>query len=682
MPVQFIKGVGPKRAKILEEASIATLNDLVYFLPSRYEDRTKIVPIEKLLADEFQLAKGNVKSLGLFRTPGGMRIFKMKIEDGSGILECLWFNQPFMKRYFKVGDEVILYGKAKLFKNFQMANPEYEIISSEKDKLIHTQRIVPKYPEKKSVSSRFLRSIIFKALEKFSNSFKETLPVNLRAKYKLADIKFAVNNIHFPESFNNLSMAYRRLIFEEFFLLEIAIALQKKEIKSADGISHKISQLYEKFKNNLPYKLTKGQLKAVSDIEADMKSGRSMNRLLEGDVGSGKTVVCSHALILSVANGYQAAIMAPTEILARQHYFTLSELFMKFNLNLRLLTSSTSKNEKEDIKNALKNGNCDIVIGTHALLEEDINFKKLGVVVVDEQHKFGVSQRALIREKGGNPDVLIMTATPIPRSLALTIYGELDISVMRDKPPGRAVVRTYWVEESRREKVYSFLKEEIKKGRQIYIVYPRIEKDENSEIKAAEDMYEKLKNNEFKDFKIGLIHGRLSSEEKEKVFSSFKNHKIDILVSTIVIEVGIDIENASCMVIENAERFGLAQLHQLRGRVGRGEYDSYCILISNPKSKEAALRIKALTESKDGFDIAEADLEMRGQGEFFGTKQHGLPEIRFGNIVSDSEILEEARREAFFIVGVDPDLSGEKNLIIKENLKRRFGKNIDFIKIG
>ncbi len=683
-PVQFIKGVGPKRAKcLLEEASIATLGDLFYYLPSRHEDRSELISIKDLKVDEAQLVKGKVLLSGVWRSKSGMNIFKMVVSDNTARLEALWFNQPFLKKYFKVGDEVVLYGKVQLFKVKQMTNPEFEIVSLDKDKFLHSLRIVPKYHETKTIGSRFLRSVIHEALNKFSNQLEENLPVNLRAKYKLADIKFAISNIHFPASINNLSMAYRRLIFEEFFLLELAIALKKIEIKSEAGIKHSLEgELYDNFKRNIKLVLTKSQLEAVADIEKDMRSERPMNRLLEGDVGSGKTVVSAHALALSVSNGFQAAILAPTEILARQHYVTLNEFFMKLDADIRLLVGGTSSEEKKTIKDDLKKGECDIIIGTHALLEEDIEFQKLGAVVVDEQHKFGVTQRQAILSKGTSPDVLIMTATPIPRSLALTIYGDLDISILKDKLPGRVDTQTYWVEESRRKKVYDFIKEEVKKGRQAYIVYPKIEAGEISDTKSALLMYSELKDSEFKDLKVGLIHGRLSSKEKEKVFFDFKKGKVDILVSTVVIEVGIDVENATIMVIENAEMFGLAQLHQLRGRVGRGEHESYCILISNPKSEEARRRIKAITDSRDGFDIAEEDLKLRGSGEFFGTKQHGVPELRFGDIIRDAKILEEARLEAFEIVKNDPGLNESRNIVLKESLKSRFGKNIDFIKVG
>ena len=511
----------------------------------------------------------------------------------------------------------------------------------------------------------------------------------MRARRKLVDLRFALRNIHFPSSFENLDRAYRRLVFEEFFILQAALALKKKDLKTTSpGIRHNLyAGLMEQFKKLFPFELTQAQLKALNEIQMDMASPRPMNRLLEGDVGSGKTAVAIYSLLLTVQNGNQAAFMAPTEILARQHYVTISELLMPLGVNTRLLISGLKSEKKIEIKDEIQKGDVDIAIGTHALIWEDVNFRKLGLVVVDEQHKFGVTQRDSLRKKGPSPDVLVMTATPIPRTLALTVYGDLDISVIKELPRGRYPITTYHLSENKRDSVYQFIREEIKKGRQTYIVYPRIWKNKNAstktgDLKAATDMYNKFQDEVFPDLKVELLHGRMSTKEKEDVMKKFKNKKTDILVSTTVIEVGIDVPNASVMVVENAERFGLSQLHQLRGRIGRGDYLSYCILLGNPQTEAAKKRFYTMTETQDGFKVAEEDLELRGPGEFFGTRQHGIPELRFGNILKDFDIMEEARSEAFGLVREDPRLEDPRNAFIKTTLKRRFSGKLDLIHVG
>ncbi|MDD5496138.1 MAG: ATP-dependent DNA helicase RecG, partial [Candidatus Omnitrophica bacterium] len=504
--------------------------------------------------------------------------------------------------------------------------------------------------------------------------------------------RFAINNIHFPVTFDNLDKAYRRIVFEEFFTLQLALALKKKgaRLKEAAASFNVKGELSEAFLKGLPFELTGGQKKAITEIEHDVSSDRPMNRLLEGDVGSGKTVVAAYALALAAQNGFQGVMMAPTEVLARQHFISLSELLMPLGVNTALLVQGIDPKTKERICSDIREGRINVIVGTHAIIQEAVAFKALGLAVIDEQHKFGVTQRAVLKHKGRNPHILIMTATPIPRTLALTVYGDLDISVIREMPKGRKAIATYWVEEDKRSEVYAFVKEELGKGRQAYVVCPLIESSElgvrNLEFrdkrKSAVDVYEKLKDEVFGNFEVGLLHGRMSSKEKEKVMKDFKKGKIGILVSTIVIEVGIDIPNATVMLVENAERFGLAQLHQLRGRVGRGEHESYCILLADPGTDAARERLKAVEGTFDGFEIAQADLDIRGPGEFFGTRQHGLPEIRFGNIMKDFDIMEIARKEAFSLVAKDPGLREEHHRRLKESLTARFRGKLELVNVG
>jgi len=672
-PVRYLKGVGPKKALLLGHLGVNTIGDLLYYLPRRYEDRSKFCLIKDLKVGEHHTVKGKVLTAGVFETKRRIPVFQIAIGDSTGILYCVWFNMPFLKKAFEKGQTIIIYGKVERYGKLQVNHPDYEIMQTESDS-IHMGRIVPVYSLTEDVSQRYLRGLVYDAVTNYAPHLTETLPTHIRAKRKMVDINFAMKNIHFPVSFGNLEKSYKRLVFEEFFLLQVALAKKKHGRKEeATGVRHNLdTNLLDTFKDLVPFELTEEQLKAIKEVEKDMASDKTMNRLLEGDVGSGKTIVALYALLLTVKNGYQGAIMAPTEILARQHYITMSELLMPIGINVRLLISGIPKDKKDEIKDEIKTGEVDVVIGTHALIQEDVAYNKLGLIVVDEQHKFGVKQRTLFKGKGQNPDVLIMTATPIPRTLALTVYGDLDISIIKQLPHGRRPITTFWVEEEKRSMVYEFIREEVKKGRQVYIVYPRILEKRDSNLKAATSMYEKISGEVFPDLKVGIVHGKMSSSEKEDVMKKFKKSDFDILISTVVIEVGIDISNTSVMVIENAERFGLAQLHQLRGRIGRGHHESYCILLGNPTNESAEKRLSKMIETQDGFEIAEEDLDIRGPGEFFGTRQHGLPELRVGNLVKDFAIMEDARKEAFELVSKDPALNDPRNVTIKRNIMNRF----------
>jgi len=689
-PVRYIKGVGPKKAESLSALGINTIEDIIYYLPSRYEDRSNFTRIRDLRIGEPQTIRGRITTLGDKITRAGMRLFQMAITDQSGTVGAVWFRQPYLKNNFKVGDEVILYGKVELYERVQIIQPEYEIVKDGSADFIHIGRIVPIYSVTSELTQKYFRSLTFAAISKFCKSVQERLPTCIMARQHMVDAKFAAHNIHFPANFEALEKAYRRIVFEEFFMLQLALAMRRKDLKSkARGLGHSLGgEVMEQFKKSLPFELTGAQKKAIADIERDMSSARPMNRLVEGDVGSGKTIVAAYALVLTVQNGFQGVIMAPTEILARQHFIGLSELLMPLGINVSLLVGGLDREKRDSIYSDIREGRVDIIVGTHAIIQESVEFKRLGLAVIDEQHKFGVEQRAILKQKEYIPHIMVMTATPIPRTLALTVYGDLDISIIKELPKGRKPIVTYWVDEKKRASMYKFAREELQKGRQAYIVCPLIEEGEgsrgrtqenlfNKDVQNATKMFDEIRKNIFPDFETGLLHGRMASKDKEKTMKDFKKGKIKILVSTVVIEVGIDVPNATIMIVENAERFGLSQLHQLRGRIGRGEHESYCILLADPKTDEARERLKAIEGTLDGFQIAEADLNIRGPGEFFGIRQHGLPEIRFGNILKDFDIMERARKEAFELVARDPDLKEDHHRLLREALMSRFKEKIE-----
>ncbi|MCX5668103.1 MAG: ATP-dependent DNA helicase RecG [Candidatus Omnitrophica bacterium] len=703
--VRYIKGVGPKKSEYLAKVGLNTIEDILYYLPKRYEDRSSVTAIKDLRSGESRTIQGEIASLSSRTGRSGASIFQAVVSDPTGSIHAVWFNQPYLRDMLKAGDKVVLYGKVERYDRLQMVQPEYELMEGLETDSVNIGRIVPVYSLTAELTQRFLRSIVFKTICEYVKFAAERLPTYIIARQKLVDIKFALRNIHFPTNFEMLEKAYKRIVFEEFFILQLALAVRRKgrgtesfdkssgfrpELsrgteEAAFGHSMTAGELSGSFKKALPFELTEGQKKAVAEIERDMSGARPMNRLLEGDVGSGKTVVAAHALVLAAQNGFQSVIMAPTEVLARQHFIYLSELLMPLGINVVLLIGGMDARMRERIYSEIKDEKADIVVGTHAIIEAAVKFKNLGLAVIDEQHKFGVAQRAILRRKGLNPHVLIMTATPIPRTLALTVYGDLDISTIKELPKGRFPIVTYWVEEDKRDQMYGFIKEELEIGRQAYVVCPLIDSTAYSvkhKAQNAVEVYEKLKNEVFTNYEVGLLHGRMSSKEKDKAMRDFKKGKIEVLVSTVVIEVGIDIPNASVMLIENADRFGLSQLHQLRGRIGRGGCKSYCILLADPGTDAAAERLKAIEETLDGFEIAEADMDLRGPGEMFGTKQHGLPEIRFGNLAKDFGIMELARIEAFALIEKDPGLSEEHHQLLKKSLYERFRGRLELIRVG
>jgi len=683
---QFIKGVGPDRLKLLKRLGISTVQDCLFYFPRRYEDRSNLKPISQLDVDEYQTVEAKVLDSKVFSTRTGKRIFQLAIGDDKDKMYCLWFNQPYMKRYFNEGDTIIAYGKVQKTSRLQLIHPEYEIIKgdSEKEESLHTGRIVPVYPLASGVNQRSIRAIIHNAIAQYISNLQDPMPTNIRARHHLIDIQSSVKNIHFPVNDRQKQEARRRLVFEEFFIHQLALALKRYKIKSAPGgKAHEIEEgIEDRFFSILSFDLTAAQKKVVDEIKKDMTSSKSMHRLIQGEVGSGKTAVSAYGLFLTVCNKHQGAIMVPTEILARQHYLTLNTIFSELGMRVALLVNGMKKAEKEDAHKLIESGEADIIVGTHTLIQAGIDFKDLGLVVIDEQHKFGVEQRAFLKEKAKNSDIMVMTATPIPRTMAMTLYGDMDISVIDELPQGKRDVHTLWLDLSQLEQAYEFVREQLSLKKQAYIVCPVIDESKALKSEGAVKIYNRLKDEVFTDFKVGLIHGRLSDQEKIAVMKDFKKKNIDLLVATTIIEVGIDVSNASIMVIENAERFGLSQLHQLRGRIGRSKDRSYCVLVSDAKTEEASLRLEAISNTDDGFEIAQEDLNIRGPGELFGKRQHGLPSLQLGNIILDVEILEQARKEAFDLVSNDPQLQEDRYIKLKNILTEKFEDSFHLSFVG
>ena len=586
-----------------------------------------------------------------------------------------WFNQPYLKRVFSVGNKYSFYGKiSKKGTRVEMNSPVFD--SEEKQK--NTGKIIPIYPLTYKLSQNTLRQIIENGLSEIEGELPETIPEYLRNEYKLLEINDAIKDIHFPKEFSDFKKARTRLVFEELLGMQLALLqLKNKYTIEKTGIAFDKNVRISMVINDLPFKLTKAQLRVLEEIDANMESEKPMNRLLQGDVGSGKTIVSIIAAYKAVKSGYQVAVMAPTAILAAQHLESFTQMLDQYGIKCELLTSGITKKKKEEILDRLKSGEIDILIGTHALIEENVVFKNLGFVVTDEQHRFGVRQRATISEKGKNPDVLVMTATPIPRTLALILYGDLDISIIDELPPNRKTIETFAVTNSMKERVNNFVRQQINEGRQAYIVCPLVEENEEIEAQSVIELAEEYKNDVFKEFKVEYLHGKMRPKEKDEIMERFKNGEIDILISTTVIEVGVNVPNASIMIVENSERFGLAQLHQLRGRVGRGEYQSYCILKYNVNSDVVRERMKIMTQTNNGFVIAEKDLELRGSGEFFGTRQHGIPEFKVANLFEDMPILQMVQSLAMKIISEDSELSEEKNKSLKTLVDKKFGNRIE-----
>ncbi len=691
-PLQYAKGIGTRRAnKLMAELEIRTIGDLLQYYPRDYIDRGSIRSIYDVgQSGEPETIEGKVVNHDQFtpRRKGAKTVGKVMVYDGTGVAALVNFGRRvgYLRNLLKVGTNVVISGKFGRRNNeIQTTDYEFEILEDEDANLIHTGRIVAKYPLTANLTQKMLRLWISIALDEYGGEYPEILPLGIRQRLQLIDLRTAVKEIHRPASDSHCKAARKRLAFDEFFLLELGLELKKKrwEVKEK-GIAFKVeSRLLDQFIAGLPFQLTKAQKQVFNTIKSDMENTHPMNRLLQGDVGSGKTIVAAMTLLCAIQSGYQGALMVPTEILAEQHAYNFSELLQPMGLNVVLLKGDLTKGERESVLADIADGTAHIVVGTHALIQTGVDFHRLGLVIVDEQHRFGVMQRATLRDKGVTPDVLVMTATPIPRTLALTVYGDLNVSVIDEMPPGRQTVDTKWVKEEEREALYKGIEKSVQRGRQAYIVYPLVEESEKlEEIKAATEMADHLQSEVFPHLRLGLLHGRMRSLEKQEVMTRFKAKRIDILVSTTVIEVGIDVPNATIMVIENAERFGLAQLHQLRGRVGRGEHKSFCYLLTAPNSKESFERMKVMTRTNDGFEIAEADLNIRGPGEFFGTRQSGMPNLRIANLIQDARLLEAAKNEASRLAHADPSLRLPDHQLLKRTLQAHWKDNLELATVG
>ena len=736
--IRFAKGVGPRRALLLEKLGIRTIEDALWFLPWRYEDRSRIVSISQLVPGEKATIAGTIHQAGLRRTRRrNMTLFTMSVQDETGAVEVVFFNQPYLDGVLQNGLRVVLSGPVVRHRRgagVQMRTPQYEVVDEDEDLLLHVGRIVPVYHETRGLSSRQLRRILWGLLETYGSDLQDPLPPRLLEQHQWPSLNAAIASLHFPGTGSDLSLlndwqtpAHHRLAFEEGFLLQLALAFRQRMHQSASpGIAFRLSGSYTTaLQKHLSFQLTDAQQRVLAEIEADMRATRPMNRLLQGDVGSGKTIVALHAMLGACGDGYQAVLMAPTEILAEQHVLTIRPYLDALDVSVAFLTGGTSQKERVAVLARIAAGDVQLIVGTHALLEQDVQFAKLGIVVVDEQHKFGVLQRGKLREKALYPDVLVMTATPIPRTLAMTIYGDLDVSVIDELPAGRQPIRTRVFRHNARSRAYELVRKEVNEGRQAYIVYPLVEESEKLDLEAVMQAAERLRSTEFVGMNVGIIHGRMKSDERAQIMKAFRAGDVHILVATTVIEVGVDVPNATVMVIEHADRFGLAQLHQLRGRVGRGAQRSFCFLIvgadlrvrlagrrrdletdvpaqdtfdptlpfpSEPAAdrprmpagptQTAGQRLKAMVQCADGFAIAEQDLRIRGPGEMMGTRQSGIPEFRVMNLVRDATALEQAQQEAFAMMERDPQLSHPDHQLLKATVLRKWQTKLELGTIG
>ena len=673
--IRFLKGIGQQRANALAKLGISTLRDLICYFPRTYEDRTKTVPIAALQSGESACIRAIVANEPtLSRVRRGMELVKLRIVDDSGSIDVTYFNQNYVREQLKKGQSYVFFGKVTLDGlRFTMINPLFE---PENAPSTLTGRIVPIYRLTAGISQKMLISAVRRGLDECANSLPDALPVDVAEKVALCKVPYAYENIHFPADFGALELSRRRLIFEELFVLSCALSKMKNSREKRNGIIVSTPRL-ERFYSELPFVLTNAQKRAIEDCARDMSSGTAMNRLVQGDVGSGKTIVAAACIWCAHEGGLQSAFMAPTEILAHQHFQTFSELLSPLGIKVVKLTGSMTAKQKREALAQIKEGETNLVVGTHALLSENVEFNKLALVVTDEQHRFGVNQRAALIAKGASPHTLVMSATPIPRTLALIIYGDLDVSIIDELPPGRQKVDTFAVNEEMRERINGFMRKQVEEGRQVFVVCPAIDENEErpQELKNAKEYSLELQTKVFPDLKIGCIHGKMKAAEKDKTMQAFVNGETQILVSTTVIEVGVDVPNASLMVIENAERFGLSQLHQLRGRVGRGVHKSYCVLFSDSESEISKSRLKVMEQTNDGFKISEEDLKLRGPGDFFGSRQHGLPEMHIADLCTDIRVLHDAQEAAQELLKSDPDLLKPENERLRRRIDELFALN-------
>ena len=682
-PVTTIKGVGQKIAEKLEKLGAITILDLLYLFPRRYDDYTLLKPIKNIQYGEQVTVIGTIWQTKVRRSRTNQPIIESIINDGTGSVQATWFNQPWLADQLPAGMQIVLSGKVEIFLGRLVFNsPAWEPLDLEP---LRTRRIVPVYPLTEGLAAAKMREIMQRVVKEWAPRVADPLPVEIRKRRRLYSLGHAIQQLHFPDSHESMRRARQRLAYDELFLLQLGMQRQRREWQEHNGLPLAIDpDQLRVFTDALPFQMTTAQQRVIAEIQSDMAQARPMNRLLQGDVGSGKTIVAAAAMVISVWAGAQAALMAPTEILAEQHYRGLCGLLEPLGMRVALLTGSTSAADRQAIYEGLADGTIQIVIGTHALIQPAVSFNRLGVAIIDEQHRFGVDQRAALREKGPSsngdttsPHLLVMSATPIPRTLALSLYGDLDMSILDEMPPGRQEIKTRWLRASERERAYNFIRRQTAEGRQAFLIYPLVEESEMIDARAAVEEFERLSREVFPDRRVGLVHGRLRSDEKEAAMRAFVTHETDMLVATSLIEVGVDVPNSTVIVIEGADRFGLAQLHQFRGRVGRGEHQSYCILIAEDVSAEAEQRLSALEATNDGFILAERDLELRGPGEFFGRRQSGLPELRLASLLHDSEVLNMAQEDAVSVFAVDPQLEWPEHRYLRESVEEFWEKAAD-----
>ncbi len=689
-PVQYVKGVGPRRADQLARLGINTVEDLLYHIPFRYQDRREMRTIRDLATGEEGATVGQLVRMGRrFMAKRRRWVLEAVVRDETGFLFLMWYHQHrYFQQKYQIGQRVLLFGKVDLgMKGGKwMIHPDMELVDEEDE----TSRILPIYNKTTEMTVAAMRRLVHGSVDAYAALVPKGVPPEIRARLGLMDLTEAIRYLHRPpvdadlKPLNEVSSeAHRALVFDELFYLQLGMALRRRNVVKEDGLSIVPGMLATRLREVLPFRLTNAQERVLETIFRDMAAPHPMNRLVQGDVGSGKTMVAFSAALAALDSGFQVAFMAPTELLAEQHFRTLSPLADQLQISIELLTGDTKAKRKQQLYDMLERGEIEIVVGTHALIQESVKFRQLGLAIVDEQHRFGVMQRAALKRHGANPDMLLMTATPIPRTLALTIYGDLDVSVIDELPPGRKPIKTRVFHEGDRQKAYQLVKEQLDLGHQAYVVYPLVEESEKLDLKAATSMADELSKTFFKDYSIALLHGRMKSDEKDKVMSRFKNGEHHMLVSTTVIEVGIDVPNATVILIEHAERFGLSQLHQLRGRVGRGQAESFCVLIAQyTPADESIRRLQVMADSNDGFKIAEADLAFRGPGEFLGTRQSGMPDFRVANIVRDSRILEAARDEAQGWLEKDPDLTSPASRRLRSILEDRWAGRLELARVG
>lgn len=693
-PIQFIKGVGPRKAVLLEKLRLTSIEDCLYFLPFRFEDRTQVKKISQAVSGEYVTLTGEVLNAGTIFMGRRKRVFEVIVQDETGVVRAKWFrfNETYMKAKFQTGQKIILSGKPSNNKRsgLEIIHPDTEQVSGDNASSLEIGKIVPVYHVTDGLHLKSMQVIIKNVLDKYLHLVEEFLPDDLIRRHNFLPRSEALAQSHFPPQDSSLkeldtfrTPAQKRLVFEELFLIQLALAFRKNRAgEEHTGTPFKTrGELIKRFVKLLPFTLTGAQKKVLGEIMEDLEKEKPMNRLIQGDVGSGKTIIALIALLTAVSNGTQSALMVPTEILAEQHYLNIRPFCEKLGIELSLVTSALKGKERQSYFEDIRTGKTQIVVGTHSLIQKDIQFKKLGLAVIDEQHRFGVMQREAIGKKGDYPHLLIMTATPIPRSLALTLYGDMDVSLLDELPPGRQKISTDLFFEKRREMAYGIMEEQLQQGRQAFVVCPLIEESEVMDLKAAATVFDFIQKR-FPNFSACLIHGKLKKEERQNIMSRFLKKEIQVLISTTVIEVGIDVPNATVMIIEQAERFGLAQLHQLRGRVGRGKHASHCLLMAyHPVSEEGQARLKAMQNSGDGFVIAEEDLKIRGPGDFMGTRQSGMPLLKIANLLRDIRVLEIARKEAFRLIDQDPNITDPKHQPLHKVLQDFMGSNMELMKI-